>query len=393
MVAMAIFSVLGVALIALLRSSTAFLSKGQSGSEIQDQLENAERLLQDDLLNVYIQPATKEGMPDVRFLCDRVPFDLNGDNIPDVQAARLCFVRSVKGESSDPVLRSSGTKAGATGVIDGEEDAREAEDGDLRAPGGKQEVCWLFVPAPKDGDPGVGTLYRGVRMPVGGGPASFLPAEPPADRRTADSRLGVTSRAEAEAKLRPVVTAVLHVSFRFFSRHVTEAAGRLVEGDRLVEDIPPVKGGGGLSPTWDSTRGLLPAGQGPDQFFLAKGPASLMDPVDDVFPRRVRVILVLDRVGNDAATADLARDVGPQDKSIPVDGTRFAPGGDPVTAFVKIDEEWIQWSARDARTFTVEKRGARGTRAASHSAGSAVRAGATLVRDFEIPSFREDWNE
>jgi hypothetical protein len=393
MVAMAIFSVLGVALIALLRSSTAFLEKGQAGSELHDQLENAERLLADDLANVYIQPSTREGMPDVRFLCDRVPFDTDGNGTPDLLTPRLSFVRSVKGEASDPVLRGSGRKAGAGGVLDGEEDAREAEEGDLRAPGGKQEVCWLLVPAGKGEEPGVGTLYRGVRMPVGGGAASLLPAEPWGDRRTGESRMGVGSRAEAEAKLRPVVTSVLHLSFRFFTRHATEAATRLVDGDRLAEEIPPQRGGGGLSPSWDSTRGILPLSMGTDTFFLAKGPASLQDPVDDVFPRRVRVTLVVDRVGNDAARGELARELGAQDRTIPVDSTRFAPSADPTARFVKIDEEWIEWGTRDGRSFSVEKRGARGTKAASHSASSPVRAGATLIREYEIPSFREDWND
>jgi hypothetical protein len=279
------------------------------------------------------------------------------------------------------------------GVLDGEEDAREAEGGDLRAPGGKQEICYLLVPPAKDEEPGVGTLYRGVRMPLGGGAASFLPAEPLSDRRASDARVGVVTRADAKTRLRPVVTSVLYASFGFHTRHTKESAARLVDGDRLVEEVPPLRGGGGLSPTWDSTRGLLPAGQGADQFFLGRTPASLSDSVDDVFPRRVRVILVVDRVGNEAATGDLVRDLGPQDKIVPVDSTRFAPGGDPVSRFVKIDDEWIQWSTRDGRSFTVEKRGARGTKPASHAIGSAVRAGATLVREFEVPSFREDWNE
>jgi len=393
MVAMAIFSVLGVALIALLRSSTAFLEKGQAGSELQDQIENADRLLADDFANVYIRPSTMEGMPDVRFLCDRIPFDTDGDSIHDAWESRLCFVRSVKGEASDPLLRASGTKPGATAVIDGEEDAREAEDQDHRAPGGKQEVCWLLVPDGKDGDRGSGTLYRLTRMPVGGGPQSLLPAELPRDRPVADARDGIASRAEAESRMRPVIPAVLHLSFRFYTRHTSEAGARLLQSDRLLEEIPPMRGGGGLSPTWDSTRGLLPVGQKADQFFLARGPDSLLDPIDDVFPRRVRVTLVLDRVGNDAATGELARAIGPQDSTIAVDDTRFAPGGDPAERFIKIGDEWIQWSARDARGFVAERRGARGTRPQSHPAGTTVRAGATLVREYDIPSFREDWND
>ncbi|NUN53659.1 MAG: hypothetical protein HUU06_12860, partial [Planctomycetaceae bacterium] len=159
------------------------------------------------------------------------------------------------------------------------------------------------------------------------------------------------------------------------------------------EPRPPQRGGGGLSPTWDSTRGLLPAGIGPDQFFLAKGPSSLENSVDDVFPAKVRVTLVVDRVGSDARVGELAQGIGPEDTTIRVDSTRFAPGGDPVGKFVKIGNEWIQWSDRDDTTFTVERRGARGTRKETHASGALVRAGATLVRDVPVPAHREDWNE
>jgi len=417
MVAMAIFSVIGVALIALLRQSTAFLEKGQAGSEVQDILENMDRQFADDFSNVYIKPASQEGLPDVRMICDRIPFDTDADGGEDVTTQRLAFVRSVSGEGADPVLRSAGAKAGAAAAVDGEDDAKEAADGDLRPAGGKQEVTYVLVPwkTRKEGgtrapvvpgaatdvpavpeEPGLMTLYRGVRMPVGGGAASFLPLEPvpePGLRRKEAARVGITTREQADERLRPLLTSVLHLSYGFVSRHVRPDAARLVVGGRLNDDVAPDRQGGGLSYFWDSTRGIYPRGVGPFQFFLARGPDSLNNPVDDIFPRRVRVTLVVDRVGSDAARSELSRSVGVDDPTIPVDSTRFAPGGDPAGKFIKIGREWIQWADRNEREFIVEKRGARGTRKESHDAGETVRAGTTLVRDYDIPSFREDWND
>jgi hypothetical protein len=392
LVAMAIFAVLGVALIALLRSSTAFLERGQAGSETLDVLEGAERMFGDDFANVYIRPASLEGMPDARFLCDAVPFDRDQDGLEDLRTQRLCFVRSVQGEAVDPVLRRAGAKPGASAVVDGVEDSKESEEGDHRAPGGKQEVCWALFPAKKDGEPGLMTLYRGQRLAMGGGTASLLPQEPAALRKPVESRMGVTTEPEAEAKLRPVLTGVLHVSYRFWTRHTRPEAVRLVAGGRLADEAEPGTAGG-LTPTWDSTRGILPAGTAPGQFFLARGPASLLDPVDDVFPSRVRLTLVVDRIGKDARFGELARGIGPDETAIPVDRTDFAPGGDPAARFVKIEDEWIRWGERDGRRFVAEERGARGTRKTAHPAGAAVRAGATLVKEYAIPAFREDWND
>ena len=416
MVAMAIFSVIGVALIALLRQSTAFLERGQAGSELQDLLENVDRQLADDFANVYSRPASQEGNPDVRFVSDWIPFDTDGDGVDDVNTQRLAFARSTPGEGSDPVLRAAGSKAGASASVDGEDDAKEGLEGDLRPAGGKQEVCWLLVPwkTLKDGSrpappspgttvqafdtdvPGLLTLYRGVRSPLGGGKDSLLPLEPlplAGARAKEGARQGVWTRDRASARLRPVLTSVLHLSFGFFSRHTRPEAVQLVKGGRLADEIAPDLGGGGLSYFWDSTRGIYPRGTGPMQFFLGKGAASLADPVDDVFPRRVRVTLVVDRVGKDASRGELARTIGLDDTTIPVSSTRFAPGGDPAGKFIKIGREWIQWSDRTDKQFVVEKRGARGTKKETHDAGDEVRAGTTLVRDYEIPSFREDWND
>jgi prepilin-type N-terminal cleavage/methylation domain-containing protein len=399
MVAMVIFSVIGIALIALLRQSTTFLEKGQAGSEVQDVMENIDRQLADDFANVYIKPASNDGVPDVRFVADRLFWDTDNDGMDDCWSPRLSFVRSVSGEAADPLLRQAGEKAGASSVVDGQEDAKEAEEGDLRAAGGKAEVTWILVPdarakEDRNGEiPSLGTLYRGSRMPIGGGPTqSFLPLEPWGGKKTEFSRMGITTRQECTERLRPVLVGVLHFELQFWSRHVRPEAAKLVVNGRLNDPVPPDRGGGGLSPMWDSTRGIYPKGNADGQFFLGRT-GSLADPVDDVFPSRIRVTVVVDRVGKDASTGELARSIGPEDSTISVDNTRFAPAGDPAGRFIKIGREWIQWASKDARGFVVEKRGARGTKREAHEAGSTVRAGATLVREYPVPAHREDWND
>ncbi len=398
LVAMAIFSVLGIALIALLSQSTAFLTKGQAGSEVQDTLENIDRALAEDFANVYIRPTAFAPLPDVRFVCDRIPFDTDGDGSADTWTQRVAFVRSLKGEGAETVFRNSGSKPGAMGVLDGSDDAKEIEENDLGAPGGKEEVTWLLVPGKKDDEPGVGTLYRGERWPLRG-KGSLVRQRPVGEplpereRQLEEPGLGVATRGKAAEACKPVQGGVLHFSLRFWTRHTKPESARFIVNGRVVDEVPPEVGGGGLTATWDSTRAILPAGRGTDQFFLGKGPASLADPVDDIFPSRVRVLLVVDRIGKDAATGELTQSIGIQDNRIPVDGTKFAVGTDPASRYVKIDREWIRWSARDDRGFLVEERGARGTKKEPHDRGAAVRSGTTLVREYSIPSYREDWND
>ncbi|MHC4821900.1 MAG: PulJ/GspJ family protein [Planctomycetota bacterium] len=393
LIAMAIFSVLGLALIALLRQSTVFLEQGQSGSERYDMLETADRIFQDDLVNLYSRPSTPEGEPDVRLYSDFVGWDTDADKVMDTETQRLAFVRSIRGEVTDPMLRRAGSKPGATGRVDGTDDEKERSEFDHRAAGGKQEVMFLLVPGKAEDEPGVGALYRGSRTPIGGRD-SYLPWEPLDSRVRGKTRSGIHTLEEAKkAGLRPVLNGVLHLSFHFWSRHTRPGDAELVKNGAIKDDIPPELGGGGLSRTWDSTRGILPLGARPDQFFLAKGSESLAYPTDDVFPRRIRVVMVVDRIGIDANTGELTRDLGPDDTTIHVDTTKFAPSIDPVSRFIKIGNEWIQWSDRDGKTFTVEKRGVRGTKRGAHPSGDLVRAGATLVREYDIPAFREDWND
>jgi len=397
LVAMGLFSVLSIALIALLRQSTGFLERGHAGSEIQDAVQDAERMFEDDFGNVWIRSSSPEGEPDVRFWADEVPFDVTGDGMPDVEAPRLAFVRSLPGEVTDRQTRGAGEKPGARGRLDGVDDERELAEKDLRAPGGKLEVQYFLVPGRKAAEPGqtegdaaVGVLYRGQRTPIGGN-LSFLPWDPVAPRMRPDARAGIWTREAAAERLRPVFGGILHLSFEFWTRTTKRSDSGGEAGGTSSREVGP--GDGGLSPTWDSTRGIMPAGAGPGRFYLARGAASLAEPTDDVFPRRVRVTLVLERVGKDAAARELDRSIGEEDKLIPVSDTRFAKDADPASRFVKIGTEWIRWSGRDRDGFVVDQRGARGTRKQPHAAGDLVHSGVTVIREIDIPSFREDWND
>lgn len=389
---MAIFSVISVALIALLRQSTAFLEKGQAGSEVHDIVDAADAMFAEDFANVYIQPSSMEGEPDVRMYCDRISFPRGEKGEDPVVVPRLMFVRSMNGEMTDVVTRDAGSRPGAGGRLDGVDDEREAGDGDLRAPGGKMEVMYGLLPGMKDQDPALGTLYRGTRTPIGGRD-SFLPWETWSERAKPTSRMGVHGRTAFEERLRPVATGVLHLSFGFWSRHTRLRDARVLQDGEPQKEVPPSTTGGGLSLNWDSTRGILPRGIGPEQFFLARTPASLADPLDDVFPSGIRVTLVLERIGRDARPGELATSLARDDSEVHVEDTRFAPGGDPLSKYLKVGDEWMRWDTRTTRSFHIAERGVRGTTASAHEAGTPVHAGAALVRDYRIPVYRDDWND
>ncbi len=388
---MAIFAVISVALIGLLTQSTAFLEKGNSGAEIQDVLEAADLMFADDFANVYIQPSSREGEPDVRFHCDRAAFHVRGDADQPVWTPRLMFVRTLRGEIADPVTRDAGRIPGAPGRLDGVDDEREAAEGELRAPGGKMEVMYSLLPNKKEDDPAIGVLHRGTRTPLGG-KGSLLPWEPFSEKAKEGHRQGPRSREEYAASLRPVMAGILHLSFEFWSRHTNPKLADLFS-DGASGRHPPSQDGGGLSPTWDSTRGILPRGITPDTFFLAAGEESLARPLDDVFPSKIRVTLVVERVGKDAKVGELQAAISEDDTTIPVDDSTFARGADLADRYIKIGDEWMRWSSRTRRSFQVEERGARGTVRRSHVPGSVVHAGATLIRDYPVPVHRENWND
>jgi prepilin-type N-terminal cleavage/methylation domain-containing protein len=360
LIAMSLFVVLSTALIALLTQAFDFLRVGTAGSEVSDKGSDFLRPFRADLENVIVERSLEPGSARIRFLCDGIPFDSDGDGNVDYLAQRLAFVRSTREELADPVTRLAGTNPAATQVIDGKNDYDEAKAGELRAAGGMMEVLYIAIPDDPENDPGLLTLYRATRMPVGGS-GSLL------DPQTVRSMDDVRRVAE------PFVAGVLYFGVEFSTP----------EGSSV----------GGTIRTWDSTRGILERGKKMNQFPFGKGPESLDDPRDDISPRTVIVTFVFGRTGGEEEAIYLDGGLSESATSVRVSSTAFANRSEEP--YIKVGTEWMSWATRTRTEFKGLSRGQRGTFpvAQGMSDDVIVRAGYTVRRTITIPAYREDYNQ
>jgi hypothetical protein len=143
---------------------------------------------------------------------------------------------------------------------------------------------------------------------------------------------------------------------------------------------------------WDSTRSDPAINPEDREFTTYISATSAADPRDDVFPRAVQVVIVVDD-GNAGAATRLSRDIDESTTRIPVDDDSAFSGTE--YKYVKIDGEWIRYSDRQRGTLVLESesgRGARWSMPASHEAGTLVKAGKTFTLTLRLPGGREDWN-
>jgi hypothetical protein len=382
LMAMGLFSLLGIGLVALLSRASDFLTTGQSGAETLDALQTFTESFSADVETLYTRADTDGVMPDVRMYADHVDCDVNGDEQPNARIQRLFFTRLIPREATSPMTRAAGTVVGAEGVLDQADDAVEADEGKLRATGGLMEVFWTAVPDRAD-DPAVMTLYRGFRSPIGG-EGSLLPLGAANDPGLLGDVKGAQSRAQVADVARPILSGVLYFGVQFWSRKT-----------RTWDEDEVPRNGGPLH-TWDSTRGIMgPIGRGSryDGFYFAKGEESVSDPTDDTYPRRMRVTLVVEQVGNNAAVGFLAADLSADANYVELQDARFVPAADTTKRYIKIGAEWIQFVGMEGNTLTGCVRGARGTQPTAHESGSIVHHGRTVVREYSIAAFRDTYQD
>ena len=274
------------------------------------------------------------------------------------------------------------------------------------------------------------TLYRGVQAPLA---ASRDPLD--SDRNLTDDpeRFSITA-----TPISPLISGVVFFGVRFWTPHTTSWEEDLGKGDPDIEPQDP----GGPEEIWDSTRGLtltertisilkagdtgnvnLPAldarpssaekrevGSSTLEFYYYKAPTDVVsdynyrppvlesdgydtyfDPSDDVFPRRVRVTLVITNTRGRPRVAALKEDLNDSEEGmIVVDDSTIFRSDDHK--YVKIDQEWIQYThfgAGGSIIIAPGGRGARGTVPAAHTAGTDVETGRTFVLTIDLPSYRE----
>jgi hypothetical protein len=208
------------------------------------------------------------------------------------------------------------------------------------------EIMYMF----KDGS-GETTLYRGVQF--------FNRADP--------SRSFFTSKRIDPASFRPVDEGVLGVELQFW--------GQLT--DRWRGD-PAAKGQGPGQEAllvWDSSRGLVP------EFPFYKKTRNPDDP-DHMVPEMVRITLVLKSRAMEDRRVFLAEDLSDAGTTIRL--TTAAPLPDPP-AFVRIEDEWVEYTRKDFSTLGVKTRGARLTAKARHPARTEVMFGDEFTRVVYLP--------
>lgn len=387
LLAMSLFSALGVGMISLLSRTSSFLTKGASDVETLDAIQTFTEAFEADITKLATQPASDVGMPHVRLYADVVPCKIDdADELADANIQRLFFVRFLPNEATSRLTRNAGTSVEADAYLDQEGDLGESVEGKLKATGGLQEVFWTAVPETQD-DLAVMKLYRGFRSPIGGDD-SLLPRAWARYPQSAAKERGVQHRAEIVKLGRPVLAGVLYFGVEFWSRKTNTWAA----------DTRP--GQGGALRVWDSTRGIIPQGEGYEGFYYSKlgrelegEPSSLQDPTDDTFPRRVRVTVVVEEVGRNAAVGRLAMGVGEDDRILELEDAQFIPLNDTNERFVKIGSEWISFENIEGRTLTGCKRGRRGTVAMSHGAAARVHHGKTVTREYDLATYRDAYRD
>lgn len=403
LVAMAILSVLGTALIMILRGGLQTWQRAEARRESYDQAQAIFQQLREDLANITPPHDTpiRSGPVESRLLCD-LRHPENKTIAPGAGRGvrqRLVLVRSLKAESEHPVTGHAGNAIGADKVIDLRDDLAEARAARLRATGGQMEVAWVLT--------NTNDLYRGIRSPIGP-PATLFndgsyelaalpadltqtpaagPKDPPQKGATPAKPLG-----PQPALLRPFAQRVIHLEFRFWSQY---SRGWNTQ-HRSTTDTSKAESGPLL--VWDSTRSLkLKDGRSPKkrEFTTYVGAGSVNDSRDDVIPSKVRVLLVLAQEPIAGSSTFLLAEVGEKDTEIRVQEPHRLQWTEDDGGYLYLGGEWIHFDSVSGDTVNVSPggRGNRWTVPKAHEMSELVHVGKSFVAIVDVPGFREDWGD
>jgi len=345
--AAALFSVLGVLLFQMVRSAMDVWGTGERNRELSDRAAAALQLLATDLRDAWA--GAPGGPVPGALLCTWRAEDDDRDGEPERRRPLLRFTRLCHEQATLEWLSRAGDVAGGQDSV---ASLLPRDPTGLRPTGGLAESLYTLserkdLPLP--------ALVRVVRSPAGGERSLLDPALPEQrDRMLADAAV--------------VADDVLFFGVEFWGPGTSSWS----------------RDGGTLT-AWDSTRGLLPPGD-PD-FPFGVGPASLADASDDVWPRLLRLTLVLDRAQGATTAGSLSEPVGPDARRLRLASADLLRDEEPPDHLL-VEDEWVAVESVDGRDVQV-RRGARGTQAATHGEGARVRAGRTFRRVLELPAGRE----
>ncbi len=389
--AMAVFTILGAAAVLLMRQGLSIFAAATKDAALQDRMEGVLPQVEADL-NLIALPASFDPPPPppseeerlegeeyvppppvverlraTSFVLRDLPEALKG-----LPAYYIGLTIDATGDRSDAILRRAGERAapGMKPIVPEEEESDLLDTTYFLPTGGLREIVYIAVPGDPEtyGDPdvvqypGLLTLYYGWRSPVGG-PNSLLDVG------------NLDSIAEIRKACRPVAEGLIHFGVlwrRVFSHDWEPTTGRVGETDGYV---------GGV---WDSTRAL------DKEFALYRSGESLGDPSDDVFPAWARLEIALvapSTFGFGRGETLLAEAIGTDERFLRVEDVAPLLGPGPDERYLKVDGEWMRFSSgkvqpREGRV-PVE-RGLRGTKAASHNAGTDIYVGLSSSRDVRL---------
>jgi len=354
--ATALFAILGTLLFQIVRGAMDVWAVGERNRELHDRSSAVMELIAEDLRATW-PGLSGAGEQDARFLLQFREQDVDGDARIDLRTPVLRFARLCHEERALGWLREAGDTAGAEGVatLTGEQDPAG-----LRPTGGLAESLYTLAILPGSSLP---SLLRRFRAPLGGEGSLLevdLLLQP--DRLLAD---GVA-----------VADQVLYFGVELWGPDTTAW-----DVDPRSDDVPPLVG-------WDSTRGILLPGD--PAFPYAVGEDSLWDGSDDMFPRLVRVTLVLDREQGATSSGRLAENISAEAHRLPLQSSTFLRAEENPD-HVLLGSEWMRVVSIESGALMVE-RGVRGTVAGTHPAGTRISVGRRFERIVELPAHRENLN-
>ncbi len=396
-----IFAILGAMLFSMVKSGMDMWTRGEAQ---RDEIEKSTVVLETiagGLRSAFTENDPMGERAEVRFYSDFVDYDCDRDGERETRLQRLAFVRINVEERENLEMRVAGDLplgrryfTLSEAEIDllyrrNQEEETYRSSGDeldemdvYRPTGGLAECLFTAFPSTltRDGKmSGTMSLFRGYRSPIGGEDSFFAPG-------------ALRDPFDVAAQLVPVMGGVLHIEFRFFDQDSFTFDQR--------EAQPGTKGGAGY--VWDSTRGVLfPEGdeEGKNAFRLASTSGTLDstegsedDPSDDIYPSRVKIVVVINAGGGQDGLARLTRTIGPNTSRIPVDIVlpfrewRFGE------KYVRLGAEWIRFSRLDGNELVVDERGVRNTIPSDHKKGRPIFAGRAFSAEVSIPARREWWN-
>jgi type II secretory pathway pseudopilin PulG len=355
-ISISLFTMLGGMVVVMLNQMVTAWRSSEARRQAFDEAQTLLRLIRDDVRHtITSNPATPNTDALARLVADIDPWGRQ----------RLTLVRTTPRETRHPLAPLAGTALGADADLDGINDRVEGFAGRLKATGGLMEVIYAI-------DPAGGVLLRGTRSPVGGAQSLFSLAR-------------IDNARNLRAIARPLSSRVLHLGLAYWTQHTDSW-----EGTRTFQ-VPVVGQASGPLAEWDSTRGLLQAPEDLDreEWHTWKGEASLRDPSDDIFPERIRVILVVEENPPAAPWTFLMRPLAKGAREMHVeDASRF----ERRLPWVLVDREWMRCRLETDTLLKILERGGRGTQPADHKMGADVVTGRTFESVVELPGTRESWD-